>query len=144
MNRVMHLGNLPKILRTFLTSKLPGETAESEVWECTHDEIINKAKDEKFEVQVLIDKKDTGRAFMAALGASIRTIALDGNVPLLCPVFYFAELDEPHKRQYIRELAVARKKIYDDAQELKARRQAEREEKRKNAENESSSITGAS
>ncbi|HLD91353.1 MAG TPA: hypothetical protein VI911_10110 [Patescibacteria group bacterium] len=112
MKHVTNIGNIPEILKSFLLNTLFGEGNSTDVFDCTYDEIINKAKIEKLEPTVIIDKKNTGRGYLCAVGASIRTMIW----PLqdtLKPVFYFAELDEPRKRQFQQELKKARTQVFE-------------------------------
>lgn len=113
MKRVESIGNMPAFLKVFLTKKLPREARETEVYDCTYQEIINRAQDEKLEPQVLIDKANTGKGFLCAVGASLQGNAVDG-VKVNPPVFYFAELDESRKRMFMGDLAAAREKANAD------------------------------
>lgn len=114
MKKCDNVGDLPKVLKSFLTGVFSGEKENAEVWDCGYDEILDKAKIEKLEPQVIIDKKDTGRAFLCAVGASVRNALLYGSEVSLKPVFYFAELDEPRKKQFQYELKAARNKLIQD------------------------------
>ena len=111
MKLVNREGNLPKVLKPFLTHILTGENKNSDVYECTYDEIVNKAKEEKLEAQVIIDKKNTGNAYLCAVGASIRTSFLYNIKPSVKPVLYFSKLDEVRKKEFQYELRKAREHV---------------------------------
>jgi hypothetical protein len=114
MKKCENVGQLPKILKSFLTGVYSGENENAEVWDCQYQEIIDKAKIEKLEPSVIIDKKDTGRAFLCCVGASVRNALLYGSEVSVKPVFYFAELDESRKKQFQYELRTARNKVIQD------------------------------
>lgn len=133
MKKIESIGNMPSVLKVFLTNVLSGESDRTEVWDCSYQEIIDKAKEEKLEPQVIIDKKNTGRAFLCAVGASIRTILLYDQ-PSVKPVMYFAELDEPRKRQFQYELNQARKNVIETHREQLDTQKRIKEAARKGAE----------
>lgn len=122
MKRITNLGNLPEFMKVFLTKPLPGEHEDTEVYECNHEEIINLAKDEQLEPQVLIDRKKTGKAFIAAVGAKDRS--LFGVPHLPSPVFYFAELSEAQRKEYTVSLQAARDQVVEQARIQKQMSQA--------------------
>lgn len=130
MKRVTNIGNLPNFLKSFLTHKLFAESTATQVYDCTYKEIIKKAKEEKLEPQVLIDRKGTGKAFLCAVGASIRHDS-EANLTTVPPVFYFAELDESRTRQFVKELNAARKKLIEDKKKREAWIDAVKEETQK-------------
>jgi hypothetical protein len=112
MTKITNVGNMPHILRSFLTGVLSGEKEQAEVFDCNYDEIIGKAKTEKLEPQVIIDKKGgTGRAYLCAVGASVRGGLLYASEVSLKPIFYYAELDDDRKRAFQASLREARAKI---------------------------------
>lgn len=135
MHKVESIGNLPRTLKMFLFKPLPGEHAETDVYDCKFDELINRCKQEKLEPQVIIDRKDTGRSFLVAVGASVRSLDDEGTAKKLKPVMYFAELDEERKRAFIQELAEARAKVLADAQAKKEAKDAQRERYKERGEN---------
>lgn len=110
MKKINRIGNIPKLAKIFLTSKLPLESEKSEVYECSHDELIDKCKIESLEPQVIIDKSETGKSYLFAIGASIRSSFISVNQNLK-PIIYFCELDESRKRQFIKDLNEARAKV---------------------------------
>lgn len=111
MKLVSREGNIPKILKPFLTHILTGENKNSDIYECTYDEIVNRAKEEKLEAQVIIDKKDTGNAYLCCVGASVRTSFLYEVAPIVKPVLYFAKLDENRKKEFQYEIRKAREHV---------------------------------
>lgn len=116
MKRVNNVGAMPKILTSFLTGIQNGEKENTEVFDCDYNEIISKAKEEKLEVQVVIDKLNTGRSYLCALGASVRNSLLYGSEISLKPIFYFSELDEYRKKEFQASIREARAKILKDHQ----------------------------
>ena len=122
MKKITNVGSMPKILSSFLTGIQTGEKENADVFDCDYNEIISKAKVEKLEVQVIIDKQNTGRAFLCALGASVRNGLLYESEVTLKPIFYFSELDDYHKREFQASLREARAKILKD-HELKLEQQ---------------------
>lgn len=111
MKLVNREGNLPKILKPFLTHILSGENKNSEIYDCTYDEIVTKAKEEKLEAQVILDKRNTGNAYLCAVGASVRTSFLYGITPSVKPVLYFALLDEARRKEFQYEIRKAREQV---------------------------------
>lgn len=132
MKRVNSTGSMPKFISSFLTQFQPGEDVGTEVYDCSYDEVINKAQSEKLEPQVLIDKKETGRAFLCAIGASVRKDESTGNVSAP-PIFYFAELDDDRKRVFMDELRKARQKVIEDKKKKEAFETAVKESTREAA-----------
>jgi hypothetical protein len=117
MNKITNVGNMPKILTSFLTGVLSGERENAEVFECQYDEIISKAKVEKLEPQVIIDKTNTGRAYLCAVGASVRGGLLYGSEVSLKPIFYYSELDEPRRQAFQASIREARAKVLKEHRE---------------------------
>jgi len=115
MKRVTSVGNVPNFLKVFLVKLQPSEDKETHVYDCTYEEIISKAKEEKLEPQVLIDKAITGKAFLCAVGASVRHDAVS-NTTDTPPVFYYAELTEERKRAFQNQLYEARSKAMVEAE----------------------------
>lgn len=111
MKKINTAGNMPHILRSFLLGIQNGEKEHSDIFECKYEEIIKRAEEEKLEPQVIIDKKGSGKAFLCAVGASVRTVTLYEEQQIVKPIFYFAELDEPRKRMFQESLREARAKI---------------------------------
>ena len=111
MKQLHNIGNLPKLLGSFMKGVFSGENEHADVFECTYDEMINRANVEKLEVQVIIDKTDTGRSYLCAIGATVRNGLLYESEVALKPIFYFAPLDEPRKRMFQESLREARAKI---------------------------------
>jgi hypothetical protein len=113
MKQIFNVGNLPNKLKSFLTGIQSGEKEHADVFECKYNEIIEKAKEEKLEVQVMLDR-DHDRSYLAAVGASVRNALLYGSEVSLRPIFYFAELDEPRKREFQASIREARAKVLAD------------------------------
>ncbi len=122
MKKIDNKGNLPKYLVSFLTSMQPDENKITDVFECKYDEIIAEAKISKLEPQVIIDRSNTGRSFLCAVGASLRTDYITAE-QTLNPVFYFAELDDFRKKQFIQDLNNARVEIKRQTEIKKAHQQ---------------------
>lgn len=111
MNRITNMGNMPKYLNTFLIGKLPFEDKETQVWDCTYQEIVNLSKKQKLEPQVLIDRKND-RAYLCAIGASVvEADGIDEHFTRPTPKFYYALLDDNKKKEFIYELAAARDEL---------------------------------
>lgn len=113
INKVTKEGNIPKFISSFLVSKLPGEKLSTEVFSCTHDEMIRVAKQRKMELQVMIDRK-TARSFMVGVELSIDPFR---NVSPQC---YFCELDAHQAKDYGAQLQAARDHVYLEQQARKA------------------------
>jgi len=129
MKRVNREGGIPPFMKVFLTNQLPGEEMGTQVYSCTHEEIINLAKSEQLEPQVLIDKTSgSGKSYIAAVGAKERSI-LDINL-YPSPVFYFAELTESQRKMYTVDLQKARDTVNKNARLEKEKTKILREERR--------------
>ena len=113
MKKIETIGNMPYILRSFLTGILSGEKEPAEIFDCKYEEIISEAEKSKLEPQIIIDKKNTGRAYLCAVGATVRS-SLIYDQTFLKPVFYYAELDEPRKKMFQESLREARAKLLLD------------------------------
>ena len=131
MKKITNTGNMPKILTSFLTGILSGENENAEVLDCDYSEIISKAKEEKLEPQVIIDKTNTGRAFLCAVGASVRNALLYGSEVSLKPIFYYAELDEYRKKEFQASIREARAKVAKDHAAKLAQQKVVKENTRK-------------
>ena len=112
MKPVENIGGLPKFLKVFLTNKLTLEEKTTKVWDCKYLELIKLAQTEKLEPAVLIDRKDTGRAFICAVGAGYEKNEFTDQVTTP-PAFYFAELDDSQIREFSTSLTTARKDLYE-------------------------------
>lgn len=122
MKKIENIGNMPRFLKPFLTNRLFTESEDTEVYDCTYDEIIDKAQKDKLEPQVLIDREHRN-AYLCAVGASYESSEITGMVKTP-PVFYFAKLEEHRRREFMNSLTNARI-------EYQAKRKAEQEASKK-------------
>jgi len=111
MKQITNYGNLPNKIRPFLGQKLPGGQYEPKVYECTISEVEHQATKEQLELHILVDRRETGRAYLMAMGIVDRDtveLALFGQRASE-PVVYFAELEDAQRRRVVREVTKARR-----------------------------------
>ena len=117
MRKVNHYDEIPKSIRKIAKAKVPGSAVSPEVYECnSSEEVYKKMKEEDLESIIHIDRVDTGRAFVVAMGIEDRMtkkVLEEGkDEDAKVPIMYFAELDPEERRWAIRKMTEGRKEAY--------------------------------